>query len=158
MSERALQIHLQAAQGYLELGMIEEALTELSLIDHALLEDPDILELRLHILIQAERWQEAIAVAEQILLMDHEMLAAFIQGAFALHELGRTTEARDLLLKGPLLLQKDPTFHYNIGCYEAVLGNHEAALQSLQKSFAMDASFRDFAKRDPDLHQLLPSL
>ena len=158
MSEPALSIHLQAAQGYLELGMLEEALGELSFIDHTVLDDPDILELRLHILMQGERWEEALAVSQQILLTHQEMLPAYIQGAFALHELGRTAEARDLLLKGPSLLHQDPTFHYNIGCYQAVLGNREEAIESLFKSFELDASFREFAKRDPDLVQILPSL
>jgi len=71
-----------------------------------------------------------------------------------LHELGRTAEARDLLLKGPEELRKDPTFHYNVGCYEAVLGNREAALASLRQSFALDGTYRDFARQDPDLEQL----
>lgn len=146
MSERAIL----AAQGYLELGMAEEALAELSTLTFESV-DPDIVELRLHILMQAKRWTEALSAAEELLRLMPEALPAYIHGAFALHELGRTGEARDLLLKGPEELRKDPTFHYNIGCYEAVLGNREAALQSLERSFSLDETYRDFARRDPDL-------
>ena len=154
MSDRALL----AAQGYLELGMVEEALGELSSIGRVAFDDPDIIELRLHILMQGRKWNEAIAAAEELLRMKIDALPAYIHGAFALHELGRTSEARDLLLKGPSVLREDPTFHYNIGCYEAVLGNRDAALESLRQSFAMDKNFREFAQRDPDLVQIFHEL
>ncbi len=154
MSEKALL----AAQGYLELGMVEEALAELSLIEPSLSDDPDIMELRLNILMRGARWSEAFETAEQLLRLSHDALPAFIHGAFALHELGRTAEARDLLLKGPSILRQDPTFHYNIGCYEAVLGNRDAAMESLRRSFAMDETFRSFARRDPDLAGIADAL
>jgi predicted Zn-dependent protease len=154
MSERALL----AAQGYLELGMAEEALAELSTIPELEIRDPDIVELRLHILMQAKRWTEALSTAEELRGIHPDALPAYIHGAFALHELGRTTEARDLLLQGPEQLRKDPTFHYNVGCYEAVLGNREAALQSLEQSFALDDTYRDFARQDPDLALLREEL
>jgi predicted Zn-dependent protease len=147
MSERSLL----AAQGYLELGMVEEALAELSSFSGPFARDPDIVELRLHIQMQGERWNDALISAEELLRITPDAVPAFIHGAFALHEMGRTSEARDLLLKGPPVLKNDPTFHYNIGCYEAVLGNKESALQSLQLSFSLDETYRDFAKGDPDL-------
>ena len=107
---------------------------------------------------QAKRWTEALSTAEELRRIHPDALPAYIHGAFALHELGRTTEARDLLLQGPEQLRKDPTFHYNVGCYEAVLGNREAALQSLEQSFALDDTYRDFARQDPDLALLREEL
>jgi predicted Zn-dependent protease len=147
MNDRALL----AAQGYLELGMVEEALAELSGVKSLEAGDPDLVELRLHIMMHGERWSEALVVAEELLRLNPSALPAYIHGAFALHELGRTADARDLLLRGPEILRKDPTYHYNIGCYEAVLGNSESAKQSLERSFALDETYRDFAKKDPDL-------
>ena len=154
MSERSLL----AAQGYLELGMVEEALAELVAIQTPAISDPDLIELRLHILMQGGRWSDALASAEELLQLNSSALLAYIHGAFALHELGRTAEARDLLLRGPEVLRKDPTFHYNIGCYEAVLGNCDSAMQSLKKSFALDETYRDFAKQDPDLEAIRAEL
>ena len=52
MSDRALL----AAQGYLELGMVDEALDELSFLKGFEISDPEIVELRLHILLQGQRW------------------------------------------------------------------------------------------------------
>ena len=99
-----------------------------------------------------------MATANELRDLNPKAVPAYIHGAFALHELGRTTEARDLLLQGPEELRKDPTFHYNIGCYEAVLGNRDAALQSLEQSFALDDTYRDFARKDPDLAVLREEL
>jgi tetratricopeptide (TPR) repeat protein len=162
MSERSLL----AAQGYLELGMVEEALGELAAVHTSSISDPDpgpdpdpdLIELRLHILMQGERWSDALASAKELLLLNSSALPAYIHGAFALHELGRTTEARDLLLRGPEVLGMDPTYHYNIACYEAVLGNNESAKRSLEKSFALDETYRDFAKQDPDLEAIRSEL
>jgi len=162
MSERSLL----AAQGYLELGMVEEALAEFVAIHTSSISDPetdpdpdlDLIELRLHILMQGERWIDALSSAEELLCLNPSALPAYLHGAFALHELGLTAEARDLLLRGPKILGMDPTYHYNIGCYEAVLGNNESAKQSLEKSFALDESYRDFAKQDPDLEAIRAEL
>lgn len=154
MSERALL----AAQGYLELGMVEEALSELASVPAGENTDADLTELRLHILIHGKRWDEALVAAEELLRISPQAVPGYIHGAFALHELGRTAQARDLLLKGPPLLRQNPTFHYNIGCYEAVLGNRESALQSLRESFALDETYRDFAQRDPDLEGIRDAL
>ena len=154
MSERALL----AAQGYLELGMVEEALAELVAVQSPMISDSDLIEMRLHILMQGGRWSDALASAEELLRLNSSALSAYIHGAFALHELGRTTEARDLLLRGPQVLRNDPTFHYNIGCYEAVLGNNDSAMRSLKKSFALDETYRDFAKQDPDLEAIRAEL
>jgi len=154
MSDRALL----AAQGYLELGMVEEALSELTSVPAGENTDADLTELRLHILMHGKRWDEALVAAEELLRISPQAVPGYIHGAFALHELGRTAQARDLLLKGPPLLRQNPTFHYNIGCYEAVLGNRESALQSLRESFALDETYRDFAQRDPDLEGIRDAL
>jgi Flp pilus assembly protein TadD len=105
-----------------------------------------------------KRWDEALVAAEELLRISPQAVPGYIHGAFALHELGRTAQARDLLLKGPPLLRQNPTFHYNIGCYEAVLGNRESALHSLRESFALDDTYRDFAQRDPDLEGIRDAL
>ncbi|TSA29697.1 MAG: hypothetical protein D4R65_14740, partial [Verrucomicrobiaceae bacterium] len=54
-------------------------------------------------------------------------------------------------LKGPSSLAKEATFFYNLGCYDAVLGNLQEAAAALRTSFEMDKKFREIAKYDPDL-------
>ena len=78
----------------------------------------------------------------------------FIHAAFILHETGCTDEARTLLLGGPDSLHRDATYHYNLACYECVLGNLDLARMHLDRSFELDKKFRDYAKSDPDLAKL----
>ena len=65
--------------------------------------------------------------------------------------MGRTIEAKQLLIEGPSSLLREPTYHYNLGCYDAMLGNLDEAARHLETSFRMDTKFREIAKYDPDL-------
>jgi predicted Zn-dependent protease len=145
---------LLAAQGYAELSMYDDALAELDSLPAEALKTAEALELRTVILMQARRWQEALAVGRELCLTEPKKSGGFIHTAFCLHELGRTIEARDCLLDGPPSLHSEATFHYNLACYECALGHLDLARLHLDKSFAMDKKMRDLAKRDPDLAAL----
>jgi len=59
-----------------------------------------------------------------------------------------------VLLGGPEALRAEPTFHYNLACYECVLGHLDLARMHLEKSIQLDTKYRDFARGDPDLAPL----
>lgn len=145
---------IQAAQGYSELGMTDEALEELDSIAPPHCERPDFMEMRLLILLHAHRWKEALTAARKLCKAAPASSAGYIHSAFCLHELGRTEEAKSLLLSGPPALLDEPTYHYNLACYECALDNLESAQAHLETTFAMDRKFREFAKTDPDLVKL----
>jgi len=145
---------LLAAQGYSELGMFDEALKELDSLPDEVAEYGTVVELRTVILMQAKRWKSALTASRALCRVAADKTSGFIHAAFCLHELGRTEEARDMLLSGPNLLHAEPTFHYNLACYECALGNLDIARMHLEKSFELDKKFRDFAKSDPDLAAL----
>ncbi len=134
------QWQLRAACGYAELGMTRQSVAELNAIEAAFQARPEVLQLRLHHLMR-----------EKLCRVAPESSAGFLHAGFCLHELGKTAEAKRLLLKGPVALLKEPIYYYNMGCYDALLGNVHAAQMHLQTSFKMDASFRELAKKDPDL-------
>jgi predicted Zn-dependent protease len=142
---------LVAAQGYSELGLPELALAELRLITGEGQHDPVVVETRLAILMQAKRYKEALPAAKELCALCPDRTAGFIHVAFCLHELGQTGAARDLLVNGPQALKAEATYHYNLACYEAVLGNYIEARAHLDVSFAMDKKLRDYAHTDPDL-------
>ena len=134
--------------------MHREALFELDQIDATLAGRPEVIEMRLLILMHAKRWKEALSASRKLCVIAPETAAGYIHAAFCLHELGRTRDARDILLQGPPALQREATFHYNLACYECALGEIEEAYTHLQASFAIDRKFRDFAKNDSDLEPL----
>jgi predicted Zn-dependent protease len=150
----AYQRNLLAAQGYCELGMSAEALDELQVIPEKLRSHPTVVELRLVILMQAKKWKAALSTGRELTKIAPDKNIGYIHTAFCLHELGQTDAARTLLLEGPSTLHAEPVYHYNLACYEAVLGNLDVARVHLDRSFALDKQFRDFAKIDPDLRAL----
>jgi tetratricopeptide (TPR) repeat protein len=150
-----LQHYLNAAQGYFELGMTDEALAELGRVPEAERAHADVEQLRVYILMRARRWDEALAACTSLRESHPELSLGFIHGAFCLHELGRTAEAMQMLLAGPASLLREPVYFYNLGCYHAVLGNPEEAQNCLQMSFNMDDKFREIARYDPDLEGVI---
>jgi predicted Zn-dependent protease len=145
---------LLAAHGYAELGMFDDALAELETLPPEARGAVTAVEMRVAVLMQAKRWREALGVSETLCKLDPSRNSGFIHAAFCLHELGRTADARDTLLKGPASLHAEATFHYNLACYECALGQLGLARAHLEKSFTLDRKFREFAKTDPDLKAL----
>lgn len=134
--------------------MLTDAIKELdSLPFHDQLR-ADVLELRVTILMKAEKWRHALRASEKLCAVAADSTIGFIHAAFCLHELGRTKEAKEVLLEGPPQIVKEATYHYNLACYECVLGNLDTARAYLDASVSMDEKFRDYAKEDPDLKPL----
>jgi predicted Zn-dependent protease len=154
----ALQHYINAAQGYLELGMTDEALAELGRVPEPDRDHEDVAQLHVYILMRARRWTDALEACELLRAQRPEHSLGYIHGAFCLHELGRTQEAMKLLLQGPASLLREPVYFYNLGCYHAVLGNPEEAHNYLQMSFNMDEKFREIARYDPDLAGVIERL
>ena len=145
---------LLAAQGYFELGMLEDAMVELESLPAAMRERLEVLQMRLFIHMRVRRWDDALEISRALCRLNPEETLGFIHAAFCLHELGQTAEAKALLLAGPAALLDEATYHYNLGCYDAALGNIEDAQAHLRASFKLDRKFREFAKTDPDLKPL----
>lgn len=143
--------HFRAACGYAELGMTRQSIAELNAIDLEFQNRPEVLQLRLHHLMRDKRWAQALRISQKLCRAAPECSAGFLHAGFCLHELGKTAEAKQLLLKGPAALLAEPIYYYNMGCYEALLGNVKDARINLETSFRMDATFRELAKKDPDL-------
>lgn len=145
---------LLAAQGYSELGMFDEALQELGTLPVDAQQEATAVELRLVILMQAKRWKPALATGRELVSIAPDKNIGYIHTAYCLHELGKTEDARNFLLKGPESLHAEPVFHYNLACYECSLGRLDEALAHLQRSVELDKKFREFAQSDNDLQPL----
>ncbi len=141
-------------QGYFELGMYDDALAEIDNLPIEPRGSLEALEMRVMILIQAKRWDAALQLSQEISCAFPKMSVGFIHAAFCLHELHRTEEARDTLLHGPASLHTESSFHYNLACYECVLGHIEVARLHLERSISIDKKLRELALHDPDLATL----
>jgi tetratricopeptide (TPR) repeat protein len=149
---------ITAAQGYVELGLHDEARAQLDSLPAELHHRPDVVELTLLCQMHAQRWPEALALAQILCALEPTQPGGFIHAGFCLHEMGRTADALETLQNGPASLRGKAVYHYNRGCYLARLERDEEALESLKQAFEMDPELRRDARRDPDLDPLRAQL
>ena len=74
-------------------------------------------------------------IAAALIRLEPEDPLGWIQCSYALHELKRTAEARDNLLRVVDKFPISPTVRYNLACYECQLGRLELAKKWLEEAF-----------------------
>lgn len=145
---------LQALEGYADLGLLDLAWAELKRLRQAHPDGLEVIEAELLLLMREQRWTEAFVTGRRLCNEAPDRPWGFIHTAYCLHEAGATAEALRTLRSGPEALQEEALFHYNLGCYLAVLGDTEAALEALVAAFALYESLERTARTDPDLAAL----
>ena len=145
-----------AAQGWLELGDWKSAEQELEELTPKPLTSVEVLDLRWLILAKGERWNDAVEVARKLARLAPDKADSFINLAYALHELKRTEEARDILLPVVAKFPKVWTIPYNLACYDAQLGDLAEARDWLAQAFRLGNAkeLKAQAADDPDLAPL----
>ena len=153
-------LHLRAAQGWLELGNHVEAHEELEKITPSLQAHPDVLTVRWEVYAAAKKWDAALDIAAALIQLEPENALGWVHRSYALHELKRTAEARDNLLRVVDRFPVSATMRYNLACYECQLGRLDKAKEWLEKAFNLgDAKgLKMAALDDPDLEPLWQSL
>jgi tetratricopeptide (TPR) repeat protein len=152
--------HLEAAEGWLGLGDVGEAKLELDAIPPAKRSTPPVLQIQYLICAKEKEWETCIGLAESIVQQAPDAPFGWIHRSYALHELKRTREALDQLLPASQRFPEDATLHYNLACYECVLGNLEQAKQRLFQTFKIAIAeksleeYRSTAAQDADLKPL----
>jgi predicted Zn-dependent protease len=149
---------VRIAEGYSELGMLDDALAQIDQLDSEYQDRLEILQMRVDILLRKKHWKDALRLSLRFCAINPKQPYGYVHAAFCLHELGRTSEAKQTLLHGPAALLDEPVYYYNLACYETVLGNLEQAKAYLRASFRLDKSFREMAKKDPDLKPIRDEL
>jgi tetratricopeptide (TPR) repeat protein len=152
--------HLEAAEGWLELGNYLEANEELEKITPQLRAHPYVLEMRYKIYDAAGRWEMALEVARGLMRILPDNQWGYFYTAYALHELKRTQEAYDVV---KAVIHKFPDhqmMHFNLACYACRLGKRKEALSLLEKAIDMvgGIDIRQQALDDADLEELWPTI
>ena len=148
--------HLSAAEGWLELGNHTEALTELNLVSQVEQGRVEVLGLRWSISAHLNLWEQCVTIATSIVELAPKHVFGWIHRSYALHELKRTSEARDLLLPALKRFPKNETIPYNLACYECQLGDVDAARDWLRRAMKLrkPSELKAQALDDPDLKPL----
>ncbi len=129
---------LEAARGWLELGLAEDALHELESIRGDRKAGRDVLEVKLAAQMVNRQWNLASDTAKILCLKASDEPSFFLRAAFCLHETGDTFAACNWLMRGPRALHDMAIFHYNMACYLWALGHAQRAHSHLSRALAMD--------------------
>jgi predicted Zn-dependent protease len=147
--------HVSYALGYIGLGMWKEALLELESIaarDQLL---PEVLSVRIDFHLEAKEWEKLVEAGSRLAKSHPSVELAWIGWAYALRELNQVREARKVLLEAEVHHGKtSAVMHYNLACYESLLGAISSARARLATACRMDQRFIVEGKRDPDLKSL----
>jgi Flp pilus assembly protein TadD len=130
--------HLEAAHGWLGLGSVADARTELEAISPGLRGHPAVLEARWLVCVQEKNWRDALAVAERELAGAPENSSGWLHRAYALRRVegGGLTQAWDALLPAAEKFPKEPTIPYNLSCYACQLQQLDMARHWLNRAIA----------------------
>ena len=140
------------ALGYIGLAMFAQAAAELEAIAAADQAGPLVRSVRVDYHLARRQWKKAVTVAGELARAYPETENAWIGWAYALRELNRVKEARAVLVAGePHHGRTSAVLHYNLACYDSLLGALGSAKRRLAQACRMDPQFKAAAREDPDL-------
>jgi Flp pilus assembly protein TadD len=145
---------LRAADGYLYLGLVEEALGELDAIQTAENNDSAVLLARIRVLLHMKKWNSAETLSGRGARLHPEEGEFAVQRAFALHQMKKDAAAEQALLAAPEWIRRTGILHYNLACYQARLGDLSHARECIDTAIQINAGIKKNARLDPDLQAL----
>ena len=148
--------HINAADGWLDLGDWQSANEELENVAPQLRAHPAVLEVRFRVYSAAKNFELALEVAEALVTLTPHDENAWISRSFVLHDLNSTQEAYDLLLPALERFTEEWVVPYNLACYGCQLGDHARAGELLALAYERGDAMKIklMALDDPDLAPL----
>lgn len=149
-----IQKRLETAEGYAELGMHDDALTE---VDALLEEHPgceDAVNAKAFILLGARRYVEAEPWFVKLLAVQPKNVNGWIHLAYCRRRTKSLESAIEALEHARRLRADHPLANYNMACYCAVQGHHEEALRLLEAAICKDAAYRGLACKETDFDSM----
>ena len=150
--------HLQAAQGYLELGLPLEAHEEIEDTEPELRTRTDVLILRLEVFQVLEKWELMRTIAQQLCNRQPDEPDSFLALATATRRAIGLQEALAVLATVAPRFPTCATILYNLACYAAQLGHLDSARARLAEAIKLEPRCREMALVDPDLEPLRSEL
>ena len=145
---------LLAVEGYIDLGMYDEAEHELDTLDPAYLAFEETLVMQLCVFAGLQKWKEARDLAVSLADQDPENPQWTIWSASAVCRLQSVEAAKKILLTALVSHPDNANIHYNLSCYETRLRHFHKAQRHLLRAIQLDPRFKLLAMDDADLEPL----
>ena len=149
-----LQRNLDAAVGYLALGMHQDAWDELECLPPELRANESVLEIRIQIYHGMGKWEPARVLAESLAKRSPENPQWWILWAYSLRREKSVADARAVLLEASTLHPNEALIPYNLACYCCVEGDLIGTKGFLTLAFSMSEDLKKTALDDPDLDSI----
>lgn len=150
--------HLDAAAGYLVLGMVQEANDEIEELPPKMKVSREVMRARVEIYSAAKAWDQMREVAAFLVREWPEDSQHWISLAHATRRCRSIGEAAAHLAEAMALHPQEPMIPFNLACYAAQTGRLDDARLCLARAISLDPDTRQMAHNDPDLEPLWADL
>ncbi len=145
---------LQAALGFFQLNMYQDAWDELGNLAPNLRVQDAVLELRIAIFNRLEKWNSSRLLAESLAIRSPENPQWWLSWAYAVRRESTVEDAKQVLTTAAEIHPNVALITYNLACYACVLGELDDACALLRRAFVLDNDLRRTAIDDPDLNRI----
>jgi len=149
--------HLNAAIGYLGLGMPEDAWNALEEVEAKDRAHPLVLKMRVEVCRALEKWETMAELSNHLRTIEPDEVGHHLNMSYAVRRFRGEPEAADILSFALCRYYDDALVRYNLACYWCVMGRVEEAREMLETAFKKDKSLRELAETDEDLAALKAS-
>ena len=145
---------IQYANGYIELGMYDDASDELEAIEGEDRMSVEVMSVRAMLYFHAKQWELMEATSRFVAEQKPDFSLGWVNWANALRFQGKFEEAKHVGSKGLELHPENGPLWYNMACYCSLMGDQREAKELLHKAASIDEEFKKTAIDDPDLDEL----
>jgi Flp pilus assembly protein TadD len=138
------------AEGYLELGMSQHALSSLSRIGDPTSFDSTALYLWGEALRSLKHYEEAIAPLRRAAESAPENINIHLALGWCFKRVGRIESAIEALEQALALEPNEPLLRYNLACYFSLAGKKARAVRYLSQALAVAPGYRSLIDAEPD--------
>lgn len=142
---------LQAAEGYLDLGMHQDAWDELENLPMDQQHLPDVLALQAVIFLKTENWHSARTVYEHLTSVMPGNAEYWLKLAAAVRHDESVQAAYTILLTAIERHDGNAELAFRTACYGALSGDMHSAKLFLKRSIQLDPGYKEKALDDPEL-------
>ena len=153
-----MERHLNAAIGFLELGMLDEAAGELENLSPEVRTISAVLGVRMEIYRSAKNWTLMEVVARELWKRHQDDPVHWNNLAWVVRRKDSIEAAQTILLEALEKFPNDALIKYNHGCYACQLGDMDNAKKFVGDAIKLDSKYKLMALDDPDLETLWDSL
>jgi Tfp pilus assembly protein PilF len=142
---------LNAAVGYLSLGMPQDAWNELEDIEAKDRARPEVLKVRVEVCRALKQWEMMAEASNYLRKIETDEAGHSLNMAYATRRFKSEADAAEILSMALRRYYDDALVRYNLACYWCVMGRVEEAREMLETACKKDESLRELAGTDEDL-------